>query len=100
MKRSRKGGFTIVEVLIAIIMLSIGVLALIYTVIHFIDAMVIAPWVMGKSVDLHPMVIIVGLAIGGTLGGLLGMLLAIPLLAVAKAVIGTIVDAARLGELV
>ncbi|HJR35471.1 MAG TPA: prepilin-type N-terminal cleavage/methylation domain-containing protein [Gemmatimonadales bacterium] len=28
MKRSRKGGFTIVEVLIAIIMLSIGVLAL------------------------------------------------------------------------
>lgn len=74
---------------------SIAALVAVYVVVHFIDAMVISPWIMGKSLDMHPMTIIVGIAVGGTLGGILGMLAIIPLLAVAKAIATTVAEGAR-----
>lgn len=74
---------------------SLGVLVLVYTVVHLIDAMVINPVVMGKSLDMHPMTVIVGISVGGTLGGVLGMLGAIPLIAVSKAIASTVAEGVR-----
>ncbi|MBM4783379.1 MAG: AI-2E family transporter [Archangiaceae bacterium] len=71
---------------------SIGVLVAIYVIVHLIDAMVISPVVMGKSLDMHPMTVIVGISVGGTLGGVVGMLAIIPLIAVAKAIASTVAE--------
>ena len=74
---------------------SLGVLAAVYVIVHFIDAMLISPWVMGKSLDMHPLTVIVGIAVGGTLGGVLGMLAIIPMIAVAKAIATTLAEGVR-----
>jgi predicted PurR-regulated permease PerM len=74
---------------------SLGVLTLVYVVVHFVDAMLISPLVLGKTLDMHPLTVIVGIAIGGSLGGVLGMLVIIPLIAVAKAIIGTVAEGVR-----
>jgi predicted PurR-regulated permease PerM len=72
---------------------SVPVLVSSYFGIHVVDVAVITPWVVGRTLDLHPLLVIVGLTVGGTLGGILGMLLSIPLLAVAKAIVSTLYDA-------
>lgn len=74
---------------------SLLVLTVVYVVVHFVDAMLISPLVMGKSLDMHPLTVIVGIAVGGTLGGILGMLAIIPLIAVTKAVASTIAEGVR-----
>ncbi|MBD3393145.1 MAG: AI-2E family transporter [Chitinivibrionales bacterium] len=58
----------------------IGVFAL----VQFIEGTFIYPIAVGKSVDLHPLVVIIGITVGGQLGGILGMLIAIPVISVAK----------------
>ena len=42
------------------------------------------PIAVGKSVDLHPLIVIVGVTVGGQLGGVLGMLIAVPLISIVK----------------
>lgn len=74
---------------------SLLVLTIVYVVVHFVDAMVISPLVMGKSLDMHPLTVIVGIAVGGSLGGILGMLAIIPLIAVTKAIASTIAEGVR-----
>jgi len=44
--------------------------------------MVITPKVVGESVGLHPVVVLVGITIGGTYFGFLGMVLALPATAI------------------
>jgi predicted PurR-regulated permease PerM len=78
---------------------SIPVLLACYGGVHAVDVALITPWVVGKSLNLHPLTIIVGLTIGGTLGGILGMLVCIPLIAVAKAIGGTLLEAYEKHEL-
>lgn len=74
---------------------SLGALTAVYVVVHLIDAMLISPYVMGKSLDMHPLTVIVGIAVGGSLGGVLGMLAIIPLIAIAKAIASTIAEGWR-----
>ncbi len=74
---------------------SLAALAAVYLVVHFIDAGVIGPWVMGKSLDMHPLTVIVGIAVGGTLGGVPGMLAIIPTIAVVKAIATTLTEGFR-----
>lgn len=71
---------------------SLGALAAAYVVVHLVDAMFINPVVMGRSLDMHPMTVIVGIAVGGTLGGVLGMLGIIPAIAVTKAIVSTVIE--------
>jgi predicted PurR-regulated permease PerM len=47
----------------------------------------VSPTVMGRSLNIHPLTIIVLLLVAGSLGGFLGLLLAVPAYAVAKVVI-------------
>lgn len=50
----------------------------------------IKPLIIGKSVNLHPLIVILGIIAGSNLFGFLGMLLAIPIIAVIKVVISTL----------
>ncbi|MDP1808997.1 MAG: AI-2E family transporter [Actinomycetota bacterium] len=56
-------------------------------VIQQIDSAIISPIIMRHAVNLHPVVVILALLIGGTLFGFLGLLIAIPIAAVAKALL-------------
>lgn len=51
---------------------------------YMLDNGFVQPYVFGKSVDMHPIMIILLIIIGGTLFGLIGMLLAVPVATVIK----------------
>ncbi|RYL94736.1 AI-2E family transporter [Sporolactobacillus sp. Y61] len=55
----------------------IGVVLMIF-LIQFLEGNVIEPLVVGKSVDIHPLYIMLSLGVGGEIAGIVGMLLAIP----------------------
>lgn len=59
--------------------LAIAVLIL-YLVVQQLENHIIVPIVMSKSVGLNPVVVILGVLIGGTLAGVVGALIAIPVL--------------------
>jgi predicted PurR-regulated permease PerM len=49
-----------------------------FAIVQFIDNMIVQPIVLSKSVDLHPLIIVFAVLIGGKFFGLLGLLLAVP----------------------
>jgi predicted PurR-regulated permease PerM len=57
------------------------------TIIQVIEGNVLAPWIMGRRLHIHPIFIIFALLIGAELGGLLGLILAVPIFVVLKLVI-------------
>jgi predicted PurR-regulated permease PerM len=61
----------------------VGIVAL---AVQQLDNDVLAPWVYGRSLALHPVVILVSVVGGGALFGIAGTLLAVPVVAVAVAV--------------
>jgi len=44
----------------------------------------VEPKVMGKTVDIHPLVVLVVTALGGLLGGIVGLILAVPAWVIAR----------------
>ena len=67
------GDFSQVPIIIFIVLLT-----------YALDNGFVQPFVFGKSVDMHPLMIILLIIAGGTLFGLIGMLLAIPVATVIK----------------
>ena len=57
-------------------------LAVFYIIYYTMDSQMLQPIVMGKKINLHPVVILLALMIGGKLFGILGMLFAMPVAAV------------------
>lgn len=55
-------------------------------VLHFVEGNFLSPLIVGKSLHMHPIVIIFALFIGGEVGGLLGLLLAVPAFAVIRVI--------------
>ncbi|MFN2745123.1 AI-2E family transporter [Bacillus sp. z60-18] len=53
-------------------------------VLQFIEGNILGPLVVGKSLHMHPVVIMLGLLAGGELAGIIGMILAVPVMAVLK----------------
>lgn len=60
---------------------------LVNTICQLIESNVISPQVVGRSLHLHPMLIIFALLVGGEIGGIPGLVLAVPFFAVGKVVI-------------
>ena len=58
--------------------------ACIIIVLQFLEGNVISPIVMGKTLRLHPLIIIFVLLVGGKAAGVLGLILAVPVLALVK----------------
>ncbi|MEN3368048.1 MAG: hypothetical protein V7609_191 [Verrucomicrobiota bacterium] len=72
---------------------------LVFVVVQNLEAIFIAPRIVGNSVGLHPMTVIVSIFIWGLLiGGLLGPILAVPLTATAKVLLARYVWGRRLRE--
>lgn len=53
-------------------------------VIQFLEGNVLSPYIVGKSLNMHPLFIMAALIIGGEMGGIMGLILAVPILAVMK----------------
>ncbi len=71
------------------------ILAFVVLAVQQIEGDVILPVVMRRQVSLHPIVILVSLAVGGALGGIVGALLAVPLTASVSAAIRAASDLDR-----
>jgi predicted PurR-regulated permease PerM len=59
----------------------------IHLVLQQVDLNFFIPNIVGRQVNLHPMVVVIGIIVGGMLGGVLGILLAAPTIASAVVVI-------------
>jgi predicted PurR-regulated permease PerM len=72
---------------------------LVFVVVQNLEALFIAPRIVGNSVGLHPMTVIVSIFVWGLLiGGLLGPILAVPLTATLKVILARYVWGRRLRE--
>jgi predicted PurR-regulated permease PerM len=71
----------------------------VFIVVQNLEAIFIAPRIVGNSVGLHPMTVIVSIFVWGLLiGGLLGPILAVPLTATIKVILARYVWGRRLRE--
>lgn len=61
--------------------------AIVFILVQVIDNVAITPLVVSKSVNMHPLTVLVVVIIGGKMAGALGMLLAVPFLGIIKVVL-------------
>jgi predicted PurR-regulated permease PerM len=80
------GGLAVVIALISGEPLKALWAALVLLVVQQIDNHLISPNVMSRTVQLHPVVVMLALLVGASFAGLFGMLVIVPLVAVAKIV--------------
>jgi predicted PurR-regulated permease PerM len=57
---------------------------LVNMIVQQVEGNLISPQIMGRTLDLHPMLIVAALLIGGEIGGVLGLVVAVPLTAAIK----------------
>lgn len=53
-------------------------------VIQFLEGNILSPFIVGKSLRMHPLVIMLAITAGGEIGGLVGLILAVPTLVVLR----------------
>lgn len=58
-----------------------------YTVVQQLKAASILPKLLGKAVDLHPLVVLIGVIVGANFAGILGALLAAPVIASGREIV-------------
>ncbi len=58
--------------------------ALAIIIVQQIEGNILSPVIVGRTLQLHPLLIIFALLVGAELGGIIGLLIAVPLLAIAK----------------
>jgi len=68
------------------VFISVVSVALVYIVSQLLDMICINPVVLGKSVELHPLIIVLSLLIGVEFLGIIGMVLAVPVSSILKVV--------------
>jgi len=66
-----------------------------FFVIQLIESNLLSPYIFGKSIHIHPIVIIFALLLGGEIGGVIGMVLAVPLLTICKVVVSHFIQIKR-----
>jgi predicted PurR-regulated permease PerM len=59
-------------------------IAIVYGAAQFLEASVVSPRIVGESVGLHPVWVVLALALGGFFFGFVGLLIGVPLAAIAK----------------
>ena len=78
--------------------LSFGVVIpviIVFAIVQLVDNVFVAPMVVGRSVNLHPLLVIFAVLVGSELFGAVGMLLAVPTTAVIKVSVRTIYEGWR-----
>jgi len=56
-------------------------------IVHHVEGYLVGPFVLGRALRLHPVVVLLALAAGGTVAGVLGAFIAVPVTAVTVAVV-------------
>lgn len=74
------------------------ILALSIVVIQLGESYLVYPLIMGKSLNMHPLTIILILLVAGNLAGLVGMILALPTYAVVKIIVLSVAKIFKLGK--
>jgi len=69
----------------------LGVLG-VFIIVQTIEGYYLTPRLIGSRLHLHPLWVLTGLLIGGNLFGLVGVILAVPVIAIAKVLLGFIED--------
>lgn len=64
----------------------VGVL-IVFAIVQFLEAYVFTPKIMGDSVNINPLMIVLGLIVIGSITGIIGMIMTVPLLATTKVII-------------
>ena len=67
-------------------MTAVGVL-IVFAIVQFLENYVLTPKIMGKSINVNPLIIILGLIIFGAISGVIGMILTVPILAIIKLIV-------------
>lgn len=62
-------------------------ITIMYFIVQQIDSLILFPWLIGKSMDLHPLIVILTVIAGGYVFGILGMLLGVPVVFLLKTVL-------------
>lgn len=57
---------------------------IIVAVLQFLEGNILSPLVVGKSLHMHPLLIMFALLAGGEMGGIVGLIVAVPVLAIVK----------------
>lgn len=57
------------------------------TICQILEGNIISPQVVGRTLNLHPLLIIFALIVGGQLAGIVGMILAVPIFAICKVIV-------------
>ncbi|MCH1627406.1 AI-2E family transporter [Ferdinandcohnia quinoae] len=60
------------------------IVVLIIFVLQFIEGNLLSPLIVGKSLRMHPIVIMAALLLGGEIGGIIGLIVAVPVVAILK----------------
>jgi predicted PurR-regulated permease PerM len=71
---------------------------ILWIVTQQLEAHIIVPVVMSKSVGINPVMVILGVLVGGSLGGIVGALIAIPVISGISVFIMDIMDGGELAE--
>ena len=74
-------------------------LLVVYILGHIVEGIFITPKLMGKSLNLHPLWIFLGIFVGGSLLGFFGILFAIPLTAIIAVIIRFLIKAYKKSKL-
>lgn len=53
-------------------------------ILQFLEGNILSPYIVGKSLHMHPLLIMLAITAGGEISGVLGMILAIPILVILK----------------
>ncbi|CAM3818812.1 AI-2E family transporter [Mesobacillus zeae] len=61
--------------------------AIIVFTLQFIEGNILSPLIVGKSIHMHPLIIMFALLAGGQAGGIAGMVLAVPIVVILRAAI-------------
>ncbi|GED70958.1 UPF0118 membrane protein YrrI [Brevibacillus reuszeri] len=59
-------------------------------IIQIVEGNILSPNIVGRSLHLHPLLIIMALLAGEAIGGIIGLIVAVPVLAVCKVILGRI----------
>jgi predicted PurR-regulated permease PerM len=74
------GGFAVLVTLVTQGLLAAAILLGVLILENLLEGHVYQPLIMGRTVRLHPVAILLGLAVGGLLAGIMGAIIAIPLI--------------------
>jgi len=55
-------------------------------VVQQLEGNILSPWIMGKTMKLHPLLILLSVMLAGEVGGVTGLVFAVPILAVSKVI--------------